>query len=445
MALPPQLADLPWASVDYDPEISLRRHLRSAMIGVGGLIIAAVVGLGLVPIGGAVIAVGEVGVESRIKRIAHPTGGTVTRIFVGNGDHVNEGQPLVRFDNNVSGTERELTALTVSQMLAQRARLDSERLGLDVVRFPPDLTSNSDPLAKAAMLDEARLFTTRQREATQQRAQLLTRIVQNQKQIMGMRAQIGALRKEQGLITPELNGVKELWDKGLVTISRLNQLERTSAEMEGSIASLEAQIAQSEARSSETRQQMLALVETRRAEAGAQFAAISGTINEQQMRHVSASDADKRSLIRAPYAGVIDKLMLTAVGDVVRPAETIMEIVPDRDRLAVEAMLSPNDIDQVRTGQAASIRFSAFNSKATPEIAGYVEFVAPERTTNSDTHQSFYEVRIRIDAGELRRHPQLVLKPGMPAEVFIRTSSRPMITYLTKPLVDQMSRTFKDN
>lgn len=450
IAMPPGLKNLglndaAWAAADYEPDQGMRRHLRAAALGLGGLALVMIVGLGFIPIGGAVIGGGQVGAESRVKRIAHPIGGTVAQILVANGDHVSQGQALVRLDNAVWGTERAMTSLTVSQLLAQRARLDAERLGLPQLRFPPELTGSTDPLAQAAMRNEARLFAIRQSEMAEQRGQLQARIVQSDRQIAGMRAQIAALRKEQGLIAPEREGVKDLWDKGLVTIGRLNQLERTAAEMEGQIASLEAQIAQAAARITETRQQMLSLAETRRAEAGTQFAAIGNAINDQRMRHVNADEADRRSVIRAPYAGIVDKLTLTAVGDVVRPAETIMEIVPDRDRLAVEAAISPTDIDQVRAGQQAQIRFSAFNSRTTPEIAGRVEFVAAERTTQPDTHQSFYEVRVRIDPGEMKRHPEIALKPGMPAEIFIRTGRRAMITYLTKPLVDQMSRAFKDN
>ncbi|HEX8058192.1 MAG TPA: HlyD family type I secretion periplasmic adaptor subunit [Novosphingobium sp.] len=443
--LPAQLADTPWDVEDYEPRQRLQNHTRRALMTMGGLTAAAVVLLCLIPISGAVVASGQVGVESRVKRIAHPTGGIVAQILVANGDHVTEGQTLVRLDNNVSGAERELTSLTVNQMLAQRARLDAERLGRPTVIFPPALLTSTDPLAAVAMEDEARLFATRNREAAEQRSQLVARIAQSEKQIAGLRAQIVAVQKQQVLIAPERDGVKELWDRGLVTISRLNELERTSAQFEGSLGAYEAQIAEAEARITETRQQMLSLDATRRADAGAQFAQISNTINDQQMRHVSANDTDRRSLIRAPYAGTVDKLTLTAIGDVVKPAETILEIVPDRDRLAIEAAISPNDIDQVRSGQMAHIRFSAFNNKATPEISGRVEFVAAERTVNAETKQSFYDVRIRIDAAELKRNPELVLKPGMPAEVFIQTGSRPMITYLTKPLADQMSRAFKDN
>jgi HlyD family secretion protein len=330
-------------------------------------------------------------------------------------------------------------------MLAQRARLDAERLGLPAIRWPAELSSSTAPGAKIAMADEARLFSTRRSESGQMRAQLSARIMQYNKEIVGIQAQIAALRKQQVLIAPERDGVKELWDKQLVTINRLNQLERTSADMEGSIASLQSQIAQAQARIGETQEQILALAETRRAESGAQFATLGNTINEQQMKSVSAGDIDKHSVIRAPYAGVVDKLQLTAVGDIVKPADAIMEIVPDHDKMLIDAAAQPNDIDQIRVGQPARIRFSAFNSTATPEVHGKVVYVAAERTVSPDTRQSFFEVRVAVDPGEMKSHLELALKAGMAAEVFIETGNRSMLSYITKPLRDQFARAFRDN
>jgi len=399
----------------------------------------------LIPIGGAVVASGQVGVESRVKRIAHPSGGVIADIFVSNGDPVKEGDPLLRFDDNVSGTASQLSSLTVVQMLAQRARLDAERLGHASVTFPPELRNSTDPGARVAMADEGRLFATRRNEQTQLRAQLAARVTQYQREISGYSAQIEALRKQQELIGPERAGVRELWDKNLVTISRLNQLERTAADIEGSIAALQAQIAQAQARISETNEQIIQLAETRRAEAGAQLSQINSVLNEQQVQSVTADDTQRRTLVRAPYDGLVDKLAFNTIGDVIRPAETIMEIVPDRDRLLVEVAVSPVDIDRVENGQEARIRFTAFSNTATPEIAGRVIHVAPERTDNPETGASFYAARVSVDAADLRRNPEIVLRPGMPAEVFIQTGSRPMISYITKPLQDQFARAFRDN
>lgn len=443
--LPVSLSDISAAIDPRDPEDRLRSRIRNAYLVLAALVVLAFVGFVLVPIGGAVVASGQVGVESRVKRIAHPTGGIVSELLVANGDTVREGQVLVRLDNAVSGMTNELSGLTVVQMQAQRARLDAERMGFAAIRFPAELLSSKDPAARQAMMDETRLFLTRNAQSGQMIAQLRARVAQYQKQIMGYQAQIDALRKQQALIEPERQGVRELWDKGLVTINRMNQLERTSADMEGSIANLQAQIATVQARIAETQEQIISQGATRRADAGSQFATVNNTINDQQMKSVSAAETEKRSVIRAPYAGVVDKLQLTTPGDVVKPTETIMEIVPDGDKPIVEALIQPNDIDQLRTGQAARIRFTAFNSTATPELHGKLIFVAAERTNNPDTKQSYFEARIAIDAQDLKKHPDIVLKPGMPAEVFIETGSRSMMSYLLKPLRDQFARAFRDN
>jgi HlyD family secretion protein len=443
--LPPALVEVARTHRDYDPDDRMAAGIRRSRRLLAAVGLVAFVGLVLVPIGGAVVAPGTVGVESRVKRIAHPTGGVVARILVANGDHVERDAPLVQLDNGVSGAENLYSTLTVAQMQAQRARLDAERMGAASLTFPPDLLANRDPGARAAMAGERRLFQTRNTELTQTRAQLQARIVEYGKQINGFEAQITALRQQQALIAPEREGVRTLWDKGLVTIARLNQLERTAVDMDGNIASLRSQIAQAEARISETREQILTLDQTRRAEAGTQYATLSNTINEQQVRRTAATEADRRSLVRAPYAGIVDKLALTATGDVIRPGEPFLEIVPDHDRLTIEVMVSPNDIDQVHTGQEARIKFTAFNSTATPEISGRVSYVAPERSTNAETKASFYEARVEIDPAALKRSGIPALKPGMPAEAFIATGTRPMISYLTKPLRDQLERAFRDN
>lgn len=431
--------------VAYDPDATIASRLRLSLIAIAILVIGLGGAMVFVPIGGAVVGGGQVGVESRVKRVAHPTGGIISALYVQNGDHVNKGDILMRLDDQVSGTQSELSSLTVDQLLAQRARLEAERLGTATIAFPAELRARTDPGARKAMADEQKLFSIRQSEQGGMRAQLSARVAQNRKQIDGYRAQIGALQKQAALIEPERASVKELWDKNLVTISRLNQIERTSVDMQGSIASLQAQIAQTEARITEANEQLLQLGQTRRADAGTQLATINGTLNQEQIRSVNATDLHERSVIRAPYSGTVDKLAFATIGDVVRPAETIMEVVPDRDRLLVEAMVSPADIDQVAQGQRARIRFTAFNSTATPEIAGRVKFVAPERTTDEQARQSYYAVRVEVDAKDLARWPEMKLRPGMPAEIFIETGSRSMLSYITKPLRDQFARAFRDN
>lgn len=417
-----------------------RRRLRIA----AGLLLVLVALAAFVPIGGAVMGTGQVGVESRVKRIAHPAGGVIARIAVRNGEHVEKGALVMQLDDRVTLADATYSSLSVEQLLAQRARLEAERLGTGAIAFPSELTGAISPSAAKAIADERQLFAIRRGEERQLLAQLQSRIVQHGEEIRGFEAQIASLRLQRQLIEPERQGIKELWDKQLVTISRMNQLERAAAELEGNIASLQAQIAQARARITEAQEQSIQLGESRRVQAGTELAQVNDALNQNRMRSVSAADLKDRSEIRAPYSGTIEKLAFSSVGDVVRPAEPIMEIVPDKDMMVVEAAISPADIDQVRAGQTARIRFSAFNLSVTPEIPGKVVYVATDRTANPDDDVSFYTVRIAIDQAAVKREG-LKLRSGMPAEVFIKTGSRSFLSYASKPLRDQFMRAFRDN
>ncbi|WP_375427153.1 HlyD family type I secretion periplasmic adaptor subunit [uncultured Sphingomonas sp.] len=428
----------------YDPDHNIKSKLRLSLIAIAILVFGLGAAAAFVPMGGAVVGSGQVGVESRVKRIAHPTGGIISAIYVKNGDRVRKGDILMRLDDTVTGADAQLSGLSVDQLLAQRARLEAERLGVAGMALPPELRANTDEGARKAIADEQKLFALRRVEQAGMRAQLDARVRQYGQQIAGYRSQIDALQKQTALIEPERKGVKELWDKDLVTISRLNQLERTQVDFQGNIGALRAQIAQTEARITEAREQMLQLSDTRRSEAGTQLAQVNATLNQQQVRSVSAGDTFDRSVIRAPYSGAVDKVAFATIGDVIRPAETIMEIVPDGDRMVVETSVSPADIDQIQSGQRARIRFTAFSSTATPEIEGSVAVVAPERTTQQETQASFYAVRVRIDERALSREKQMKLVAGMPAEVYIETGDRSMLSYITKPLRDQFARSFND-
>lgn len=419
-------------------------RLRLLTITVSALLLILILLAAVIPIGGAVIGGGQVGTETRVKRIAHPTGGVISSILVHNGEHVKEGQLLLRLDDRVSGADARYSSLTVDQLLAQRARLEAERLGANAILFPTELTTSDKPTARQAMGDEAQLFELRRREESEQRAQLQARISQHNSEIAGLNAQISAIRKQRALIEPERKGVRELWDKQLVTIDRLNQLERTAVDMEGNTAALSSQIAQVRARITEVQQQLIQLGQSRRVQAGTDLSQVNSALNQQQMRSVAANDQLVRSEIRAPYSGFVEKIAFAAIGDVVRPAEPIMEIVPDKDLMVVEAMISPVDIDQVKTGQSARVTFSSFNLAATPQIPGKVLYVATDRSDNPQAQQTFYMVRIAVDQEAVRREG-LQLKSGMPAEVFIETGGRSMISYLTKPLRDQFMRAFRDD
>jgi len=433
----PALGDL-WPEEVSREETPLRRLLA----GAGGLLALLLILAALIPIGGAVIASGEVGVESRVKRVAHPSGGVIENIAVENGQHVDEGDLLIKLEDTVSEAAQSYSTMTVEQLLAQRARLEAERLGSSRITFPEELTSAETANARRAMAEETALFSVRQGEATQLAAQLRARIEQQNQQIASYEAEIASLETQRELIQPELEGVRDLWERRLITINRLNELERTAAALDGSIASTRSNIAQARARITETQEQLIQLGQSRRADAATRLAALNTSLNEQQLQRVSATDLQAGREIVAPYSGTVEKLDFAAIGDVIQPAETIMEIVPDDELMIVEARLSPRDIDQVRTGQEARLRFTSFNNAASPQIAGEVTYVATDRQIDEVSGLTYYLARITLDVGQVDEEG-LELRSGMPVEVYIRTGDRSMLSFLTKPLRDQFNRAFR--
>jgi HlyD family secretion protein len=426
-----------------DPQLSLKRNLRIGMILVGALVLVLFVMAAFANIQGAVIAAGQVSVESKVKKIAHPRGGVVAEIYVKDGDRVKAGDALIRLDTTVSGVSATVSGEGLDQLMAQRARLEAERDSSGGVRFPAELTRRGDASARAAMAEEGRLFRLRRQAILGQKAQLNERINQLEQQIRGYQAQINASNRQAALIQPELEGVRTLWEKKLVTINKVNQLERTAVDLDASVASLNANIAQARGRITEIRQQAIQLDQDSRSQAGAQLGEVMKLLNDQQVRAVGSDDEFTKSVIRAPYDGVVDKLAFTTVGGVIPPAETLMEIVPDTDQLTVEAKISPADVDQIRIGQPAKLRFSAFNAQTTPELNGNLVHVSAETATDQRTGMTYYTVRLDVEQQEVRKLGALKLVPGMPVEAYIQTGERSLLSFITKPLRDQVSRAFR--
>jgi len=293
------------------------------------------------------------------------------------------------------------------------------------------------------MAGEQALFETRRRAREGQKAQLKERIGQLKEQINGLDDQIRAKKREIELIHQELEGVRDLWRKNLVQIQRVTALERDAARLEGERGSLVSSIAQTKGKITETELQILQIDQDLRTEVGKELAEIRGKIAELVERKVAAEDQLKRIDIRAPQDGMVHQSSVHTVGGVITAGEAIMLIVPQADALTVESKLMPQDIDQVRPGQTAALRFSAFNQRTTPELNGLVTRVSADLTTDQRTGATYYTVRISISDEQVARLGGLRLLPGMPVEAFIQTGERTVLSYLTKPFTDQAARSFK--
>ncbi|MBS7542961.1 HlyD family type I secretion periplasmic adaptor subunit [Ancylobacter oerskovii] len=426
-------------------EDGIERHLAIGAVTVLVLVLGGGGWAAMAALNGAVVAAGTVVVESSGKRIQHPEGGVVGTIAVKEGQHVGAGERLLRLDDTVTLANLMVVDTQLVELSARRARLEAERDGRDAVSHAPDLVARREEANVARAIDgEISLFTSRRTAMDGQVSQLRTRIGQLGDEVEGLNAQIAAKSVEIGFIKEEIAGTDELYRKGLAPLTRLRSLQRDKARISGERGQLQADLARTRGRISETELQILQLDQDRRAEVIEQLREIEGKWAELQERRIAAQDKLTRVELRAPVAGIVHQLDVHTVGGVISPGQTVMMIVPGGDALVIEAKISPADIDQVLVGQIAEIRLAAFNQKTTPEIEGVVSRVSADLTRDEKTGLSYYVAQITLPPAQTERLGGLKLIPGMPAEVFLQTGERTALSYLVKPLRDQIARAMRE-
>lgn len=424
---------------------SIRHHLI-----VGGL--ASLIFLGGIGgwaaatnLAGAVVATGHFVVNSYVKKVQHPTGGVVGEILAREGQQVTAGDVVMQLDATQTRANLAIVTKRLDEFAARRARLRAERDEAEMISFPLELEMReNDPDIAQLVAGERKLFELRREARLGQKAQLRERVQQYEKEVRGLLAQEEAKVRGVALIERELKGVRELWEKGLIPIQRMMALEREGANLDGERGRLVEAQAQSSGKIAETRLQIIQINQDLRSEVASSLRDIEGQTAEYVERKVTAEDQLKRIDIVAPQSGLVHELAVHTVGGVISPADTIMLIVPDSDRLALEAQIMPQDIDQTRLGQRAVLRMSAFNQRTTPELNGEVSRIAADLTQDQKSGLFYYVVRIAVPPQELARLGKLTLVPGMPAEAFIQTGERTVISYLVKPLRDQINRAFRE-
>jgi HlyD family secretion protein len=430
---------------EFDPNRSIYLHTILGAIGL----LAVVGGIGgwaaTTDIAGALIAPGSIVVDSDVKKVQHPTGGVVGALNVRNGDFVHAGDVVVRLDETLLRANLGIVSNGLDELTARAARLQSERDGLSEVKAPAAFEGRySDPYVIKVMDGEQRLFAMRRAARAGQKDQLQQRIVQLNEEVKGLEAQQESKGQEIDLIQRELSGVSELWDKKLIQLTRLTSLQREAARLGGERAQLIASIAQSRGKIAEINLQIFQIDQDLASDVSKELREVDGKAGEFSERKVAAEDQLKRIDVRAPQDGIVHELNVHTVGGVVGPGEQMMLIVPANDALAVEAKIAPQDIDQLALGQTASLRFTAFNARTTPQLDGTVNRVSADTTTDQRTGQSYYTVRIGIAPSELARLGNEKLVPGMVVESFIKTGDRTVLSYLIKPLADQIMRAFRE-
>jgi len=428
-----------------DMKQSLLRH--SYAVGIAAVIL--VFGLGgwatTTEFSGAVIAQGQLVVDSNVKKVQHPTGGVIGELRVKDGMAVKAGDILIRLDDTQTRANLAIVTKALDDFSARQAREEAERDGAAEISFPKDLLDRMDqPDVAKAVNGERTQFDIRRKAREGQRSQLRERIAQAREEIGGYDAQVDSKVKQIAWITKELEGVNQLWQQNLVPYTRVTTLEREKERLEGERGQLVASIAQSKGKIAETELQILQIEQDMRTEVGKDLADIRGRVSELVEKRVAAEDQLKRVDLRAPQDGFVHQLSVHTVGGVIQAGEQIMLIVPSLDLLTVETKIAPQDIDQVHLDQVARLRFTTFNQRTTPELNGIVKEISADVSEDQKTGTRYYTMRIGVPPEEIVRLGNQKLVPGMPVEAFVQTSPRTVMSFLTKPLSDQIHHAFRE-
>jgi HlyD family secretion protein len=421
---------------------------------VGGLLVGTAAWASYATLAGAVIGPGAVIVESYGKRIQHADGGIVAEIYVEDGTEVKEGDLLFRLDDTITRSQFAISEKALDQALARLARLEAERDDHQVVEYPREIQSriHIEHVAKAIHGENA-IFEALSHTYEGKIAQLQERKKQLIEETKGYEAQYAGRKSEITLLKKEMAGTQDLVKKDYAPVVKMLAEQRQLASLEGEFGRLAAQIAQTRGRVTETDLQVIQVEDEETKRVASEIRDTERRVEELKERKTAAEDKLKRIEMRAPRNGFVHELQIHTIGAVIRTGEVVLTVIPKEDKLVIEARVRPIDIDQISVGQKALVRFPNFNRRTTPELWGQVirigADVAKDNTQNANApdpakKEAFYPVRIVVSEEEIKRLDGLKLLPGMPAETFIQTEERTAMSYLLKPMTDQLTRAFRE-
>ena len=437
----------------------MSRHIkRDAKPSVRGPLLLGAVALALLvggfglwsvttQIAGAVVSPGQVEVEQNRQVVQHPDGGVVAEILVKDGDLAAAGDPLIRLDGTLLRSELTIVEGQFFEILARRGRLEAERDDADTIAFPEELIAQATerPEIAALMAGQEKLFRARAETEANEIEQLKRRGSQIASQIDGIVAQREASDSQIALIERELVDLQSLLDRGLTQAGRVLALERERARLAGAAGELDAARAEAEGRVTEIEIEVLKRGSTRREDANSQLRDLGYRELELAERRRALIEQIERLEIRAPVEGVVHALQVTTPRSVIRAADPVLFLVPQDRPLVIATRIAPIHIDEVRIGQEVALRFSALDTRTTPELFGQVSRVSADALTDEANQTSYYRAEVVLTASELDKLGDRAILPGMPVEVFIRTGERTPLAYLIKPLAEYFNRAFRES
>lgn len=398
------------------------------------------------PLSTAAIAGGTVVVDSFRKSVQHLQGGIIQDILVRDGQHVEAGDVLVRLDPTQTRSLYQMLHAQVDLSRAEQARMLAEREGRETINFPDEMLDRAriDPELSETLGGQQRLFDARRESLIGQTSILRNRIAQSLDQISGMEIQEKAKLRQSALLDQELNGLKDLADRGNAPTNKVLQYRREvevliaeRGEILARIASVHQSIGEAELQIAQARKTFLEQVETDLRTTQAKL------FESSERLHATIAELNRMD-VRAPESGVVVDMAVHTVDGVISPGSRILDIVPQNDHLVIDAQIRPADIDGIQVGMPSEIRFPAFNQRTTPMIYGQVKTVSADRLVDPKTNQPYFNVRVLVDDKSKESVSGLNIIPGMPAEVVIKKGERTLLSYLTQPMTETIVRAMRE-
>lgn len=399
----------------------------------------------IAPLDSAVVAPGIIAVENNRRTVQHLEGGIISEILVKDGQHIKEGDVLFRLDTTRAQASKNVERQHLTAKRILEARLVAERDDLPEVELPKDILEQKDePFITQVIEDQLHQFKERKSAVEGQIDILESRIQQSQTRIDGLNKEMESTKEQIGFINKELGGVRKLYDKGLVSTTRLLSLERERARLEGVIGRTDAEISGTEAVVGEANLQIKQIRLERLEKAAEQITEARSEINELREQLSVSSDVLRRTAILSPRSGSIISLKVFTVGQVIRSGDILLEIVPDDEGLVINAQVSPMDIERVAPSMRAEVKFSGFKAKEIPVVFGTVQEISPDRLIDEQTGMPYFLVQIVVTDEDIPPQLEGRLIPGMPGAVVIPTGERTVMQYLIDPLQDAFRLALKE-
>lgn len=429
---------------------------------IAGLMLLLVCGVGfgawaaLAPLEGAVVASGSFVATGQNKQIQHLEGGILRDVLVKEGDLVEAGQTLIRMDETTAKAKLRRLVIRQYRLLISRARLEAEINEKDAIDYPPALIPSKDAFDVSSVMSRQIIeLRARRMKLTAEQDVFRKEIAGLQESIRGYTAQVKSTQQRVSLFQEELRDKNSLFERQLIRKTDILTLQRAEAGLSGELGELLGRIADSREKMARADQQIASLRSSTLQKAVEELRETETELDDVEEQIGAASDVLARVDVKAPVRGIVVRLNHHTQRGVISPGAVILELLPVDEELVIEARVSPSEITHVTEGQSAFIRLSALNQRLTPMISGAVTYLSADTVSEQETpgarpqqssaQKNSFIVRVKLDQADLKQKvSNFRPTPGMPADIFIKTTERTFFDYLMQPVSDSFARAFRE-